>query len=58
MGAQTILIIEAVIALLGLISEHKDAKAIKEEDMDKALEPVRAKFRAKDPSKLPDKPGT
>jgi hypothetical protein len=57
MGSETILVVEMIIALLGLIDKHGDANAIKEEEIDAELAKVRARFKAKDPSKLPDQPG-
>lgn len=56
MGAETVLVIEAILALLGLIEKHQDIKNIKEEEMDAVYADAKAKFKLRDPSKLPDKP--
>jgi len=56
MGAEAIYVVQAIIALLGLIEKHGDAKKIKDEEVDAELAKVRAKFKAKDPSILPDNP--
>jgi len=56
MGAEVIYVVQAIIALLGLIDKYGDARKIPDEEADAALAKVRERFRAKDPSILPDNP--
>lgn len=54
MSASTALIIEAIMALITLISKHQEAKAISEEQIDAELKRVFDEFKKRKAEDLPD----